>query len=134
MSCRGCILVVEDEPDLAEVLRDHIESLGCAVVVARDGVGAFETLGRSVAPCLILSDLGMPNLDGVGLLRRVRDHARHRSLPVVSMSAEPSRERPPGVEAHLDKPFALTDIDPIIARLCRGGPARERVATGRVDP
>jgi CheY-like chemotaxis protein len=126
MSCQGLILVVEDDPDIAEVLRNHIESLGCRVVVASDGVSGFETLGRSVPPCLILSDLGMPNLDGVGLLRQVREHTSHRSLPVVSMSAEPHRERPPNVEAHLDKPFALAEIDPIIARLCRGGPARTR--------
>jgi CheY-like chemotaxis protein len=126
-ACQAFILVVEDDAASRDALREHLEGLGCRVMVAVDGVDALERLRHSAQPCLILADLNMPRLDGVGLVRRVRADDGDESTPIVTMSAEPRRERPRHTEAHLQKPFTFADLDPVIARLCRGGPARHRV-------
>ena len=122
MACDGCILVVDDDADIRAALREHIESLGCSVVVAVDGVDALECLGGCAAPCLVLLDLNMPRLDGEGFARRVRDHACHCGLPIASMTAERQRVRPENTQAHLDKPFDLADLEAIIRRFCRADP------------
>ncbi|MFL5263529.1 MAG: response regulator [Anaeromyxobacteraceae bacterium] len=124
-SCQGRVLVVEDDPDIREVLRDLIGGLGCRVVLAADGVDALAQLERAGAasPCVIIADLNMPRLGGVGLVRRVRT-GRHVGTPIVTMSAEPLRERPAHVELHLDKPFDFGALAATIGRLCPGGPAR----------
>ena len=132
MLCQGCILVVEDDADLREAIRQHVERLGCRVLVAGDGEAALDRLEDSIPaqPCLILADVNMPRLGGVELARAVRaGNCRCSSTtPVVTMSAETRHEQPPGTEAHLGKPFAARDLDLTVARLCRGGPAPNRVA------
>jgi CheY-like chemotaxis protein len=128
-TCQGCIMVVEDDPDLSEVLREHIEArLGCRVVLAVDGVDALSRLDGAevVPPCLILADLNMPRLDGVGLARCIRSSERHGDTHIITMSADPRRARPAEAELHLDKPFAFADLAAIVGPRCRGGPARQR--------
>jgi CheY-like chemotaxis protein len=126
-SCQGRVLVVEDDPDIRELLRDLIAGLGCNVALAADGVDALAQLERAGAdsPCVIIADLNMPRLGGVGLVRRVRT-GLHGRTPIVTMSAEPFRERPAEVELHLDKPFDFGSLATTLGRLCRGGPARCR--------
>lgn len=129
VQCRGGVLVVEDDPDLREVIGEHLAELGCRVTLAGDGVEALEWLRGAYVPCLILTDLNMPNLDGVGLLRRIRAGGSDRAadIAIVTMSAaEPRDDAAGSIEAHLKKPFMLPDLDAIVGSLCRGGPARCR--------
>lgn len=92
------ILLVEDNPDDEELtllsLRKH--NLANDIIVARDGVEALEYLfgegpyaGRdvSVMPTVILLDLKLPKLDGLGVLKRLRADARTRHLPVVVLTS-----------------------------------------------
>jgi two-component system response regulator MprA len=78
------ILVVDDEPALANAVAHFLEDEGYRVRVARDGLTAFELAVRE-PPDLILSDVHMPHLDGPALVRRLR--AIGRAVPVVLMSA-----------------------------------------------
>lgn len=92
------ILLVEDNPDDEELtllsLRKH--DLASEIVVARDGVEALDYLfgegryaGRDVAfmPTVVLLDLKLPRLDGLGVLKRLRDDARTRHVPVVVLTS-----------------------------------------------
>jgi two-component system response regulator len=92
------ILLVEDNPDdqalTLRALRKN--NLANEVVMARDGVEAIEFLfgsdadfGRSspILPALVLLDLKLPKLDGLEVLRRIRDSARTRRLPVVVLTS-----------------------------------------------
>ncbi len=92
------ILLVEDNPDDEELtllsLRKH--NLANDIIVTRDGVEALEYLfcegpyaGRdiSVMPTVILLDLKLPKLDGLGVLKRLRADARTRHLPVVVLTS-----------------------------------------------
>jgi len=102
MSSARCILLVEDNPDdealtLRALRKNHIAN---TVVVARDGVEALDYLfgrgsyaGRDIAdlPQVVLLDLKLPKLDGLEVLRRMREDERTRLLPVVILTS--SREQ-----------------------------------------
>jgi CheY-like chemotaxis protein len=119
MACGGCILVVDDEADIREVVREFLESLGCRVVLAVDGLDALDRLARGPTPCMILLDLMMPRLDGASLARQLREDPHLRSVPVISMSASGRLLTPPLVVQHLEKPFCLDAVAAPITRYCR---------------
>jgi CheY-like chemotaxis protein len=92
------ILLVEDNPDDEALTKRALSKTNIAnqLVVARDGVEAWEYLTgtggqegreRKETPQLILLDLKLPKLDGLGLLRRIRSDERTRLLPVVILTS-----------------------------------------------
>jgi CheY-like chemotaxis protein len=118
--CKGCILVAEDDRDLREALVACLEDLGCTVLAASDGADALAQLERTrLEPCLILSDLMMPRLDGASLAVLARECPRHCAVPFVSMSAGGAALLPPLVDSHLQKPFRLEALMPLLERFCR---------------
>jgi CheY-like chemotaxis protein len=114
------ILVAEDEMLAAMAIEDELLSEGYAVDVAPDGQAALET-ARRVMPDLLLTDLRMPRLDGIGLIRALRDIAP--LLPVVVMTgyvpaggAAAFRQEGEGPVALFSKPV---DMDALLAELRR---------------
>jgi DNA-binding response OmpR family regulator len=101
------ILVVDDEGYLADLVATILEEEGYRVVVAYDGLTAFETALRT-QPDLIVSDVQMPHLDGMSLLRRLRSVGY--AAPIILMSAVYLYGD--GIVAHfIPKPF---DIDQLL--------------------
>jgi CheY-like chemotaxis protein len=82
------MLLVEDNPDLREVLEEVLRSAGYEVDAARDGREALDLLVHIRPPELILLDLRMPRMDGRALLRELRASPRLASVPVILMSGE----------------------------------------------
>jgi DNA-binding response OmpR family regulator len=95
------ILVVDDEPALADALAEFLRDEGYQAAIARDGLTAFEMAVRA-PPDLVLTDVHMPQLDGLGLVRRLR--ATGRVVPVILMSAVYADSGLPGVR-FVAKPF-----------------------------
>jgi CheY-like chemotaxis protein len=128
MSCRvctGCVLIVEDDPDTLDALREVVTRLGCRVLAAQDGIDALDRLRSApAAPCLVLTDLNMPRLDGAGFAAYLRHVAAYTETPLVTMSADRVASVPAEADAHLVKPFVAADLCRRIAGLCRGGPAQ----------
>jgi two-component system, response regulator len=90
----GVILLVEDDPNLAELVKLQLkqDEFTNEVVVACDGVEAIDYLleeGRKAhqMPCLVLLDLHMPRMDGFGVLRKMRSDERTRLVPVVMLGS-----------------------------------------------
>src|SRR5215203_433916 len=84
------VLVVEDDPDLREMMCVSLEHEEFAPHAARDGLDAFEQLrGRRVDPQVILLDLMMPRMDGVEFCRAREHDPALRDIPVVVLSASP---------------------------------------------
>ncbi len=81
------ILIIDDEEDILEVLSDVIKGWGHLPIVARDGKDGLEKF-QKVPVDLILSDIKMPNLDGISLLERVR--RSDRNIPVILLTGYPS--------------------------------------------
>lgn len=80
------VLVVEDEPDVRMFLSACAEDGGFQVVTAEDGVAALEQLER-LTPDLITVDMVMPRMNGIALLRHLRDNPAWASIPVVLITA-----------------------------------------------
>lgn len=127
------ILVVEDEKRIADFLARGLESAGYAVDVAHDGNTAVD-LSHVTEYDLIILDLGLPDMDGLSVLQKVRN--RKVSSPVLILSARDAvDDRVKGLEGGADdylvKPFAFVEL---LARvrvlLRRGQPMPERLQVG----
>lgn len=110
----GYILVVDDHHDVRESLRDALAFVGYDVVTARNGREGLQVLQQTeVLPDLIVTDLVMAEMDGLQLLRSVRQHAPWRAVPFLLVSghiALPDRGRvleDVGDVVCLRKPFTL---------------------------
>src|SRR6202043_626602 len=80
------ILIAEDNPVNRELLRELLEMRGHTVVEACDGEEALRVIEQT-QPDLVLLDIGMPLLDGFGVIRKVRENPRFASMPVVAVTA-----------------------------------------------
>jgi CheY-like chemotaxis protein len=118
--CKGCILVVDDDPDTREALAACFEEGGCTVALASDGRDALEQLARQGrCPCFILLDMNMPRIDGPALAGLLREDDRYRDVPVISMSAGDARLPDARAHSHLAKPFRFEVLAPTVERLCQ---------------
>jgi len=109
------ILVADDDAQLQRALRITLASRGYDVVAARDGAEAIE-LAASAHPDLLLLDLGMPNVDGMDVIRAVRAWS---NVPILVLSgrtdsAEKVEALDAGADDYVTKPFAM---DELLARI-----------------
>jgi DNA-binding response OmpR family regulator len=91
------ILVVDDDPDIREVLTMILEAKGYETITARDGIDCLAML-RAEDPDLMIIDLLMPRMDGFALLKELEDGrwSRYRDVPILILSSvreEASRRR-----------------------------------------
>ena len=120
------ILVVEDQSDLAEALALNLGHAGYAVACARDGRHALECV-RAGAPDLVLLDIGLPHLDGFGVLEQLR--ADGIWCPVLILSARGAPDDKVegfrlGADDYVTKPFTLAELlSRVRALLRRAAPA-----------
>lgn len=114
------ILLVEDNADMHSLLRDLLEWGGHSVMSGRTGQEAMDVLKASPsAPDVIISDLTMPQMDGVTLLKQVRQNPSWSDVRFILMSANPHDARlqsvsNDGANGLLPKPFSLEDLNQII--------------------
>jgi DNA-binding response OmpR family regulator len=108
------ILVVDDDPHIRNLLRRVLTRAGYDVEQAEDGVAALGQIATH-APDLILTDVQMPRLDGIGLASRLTGRAA--TIPVILMSGE----RVPSADLvhFILKPFALQTVLEVVDYLLR---------------
>src|SRR5918992_5286567 len=105
------ILIVDDEPQIARVLRTGLKTHGYDVRVASDGVSALETF-NDWRPDLVVTDLAMPNLDGLELCRRLRGISQ---LPIIVLSVRGEEKTKvealdAGADDYVTKPFGMDEL------------------------
>jgi two-component system, chemotaxis family, sensor kinase CheA len=106
------VLVVEDSFTVRELQRSILEAAGYPVQTARDGRDALRAISRDSEIALVVTDLEMPELDGIGLTRAIRADPARSSLPVIIVTARGSEEdRRRGVEAGADAYMAKQSFD-----------------------
>ncbi len=100
------ILVVDDEPDIARLVKHYLEPEGYAVTLAPDGPSALESARRD-RPDLILLDLFMPEMDGYTVIQQLRTNPATASIPVIVMSvlANDTDKTHLGAVAYVHKPL-----------------------------
>lgn len=111
------VLVVEDEEDLREMMRDALEMNGYAVVTASDGEDALAKIGGIEHVCLVILDLLMPVMNGWDFFERMRQRSELASVPVVVHSSAPGRA-PSGVARVLQKPLMLDRLLSVVGEYC----------------
>ncbi|MEZ6317416.1 MAG: response regulator [Phycisphaerales bacterium] len=134
------ILVVDDEPDLTELLTYNLKRAGYDVLVASNGVDALR-LVEDHRPALVLLDVMMPELDGKEVARRLRKSSAGRDLPIVMLTArgEEADELTGlqlGADDYVTKPFSmqvlLARIEAVLRRAQSAqGAEVELLGTGR---
>jgi CheY-like chemotaxis protein len=120
------VLLVEDDPDIRDIVQDVLEAEGYDVVPASHGRQALEFLngvrGGGVPPDIVILDMMMPLVDGRHVLDAIRNDQSLSSVPVVVMSAV-THEKPVGAAAFLRKPFSLDTLFDAVHTLVDGEPA-----------
>jgi two-component system KDP operon response regulator KdpE len=106
------VLVVDDDPALLKALRIGLSARGDDVVLARTGADAVEQVALA-APDLVILDLGLPDLDGVEVCRRIRAFS---SVPIVVLSAYGDERRKVealdnGADDFVTKPFGMAELE-----------------------
>ncbi|MFZ5584796.1 MAG: response regulator [Thermodesulfobacteriota bacterium] len=103
------ILVVDDEPDIREILREFFQEYGYEVTTAGNGDEALEILGRESIPVMFL-DLNLPGMNGLELCRRIRPQhpkARIYALTGYHRQFTPTSAREAGFTNYFTKPVDL---------------------------
>jgi two-component system CheB/CheR fusion protein len=131
---RSRVLVVDDNRDGAESLGRLLELLGAEVRTEYGGQAALDMIG-SYRPALVLLDIGMPELDGYEVARRIRERPELRDVTLVALTgwgqeADRLRSRRAGFDRHLVKPAAIGDLEALLASLEDGSRPVSAAATG----
>ncbi|MGI8429549.1 MAG: response regulator [Solirubrobacteraceae bacterium] len=121
---RGSVLVVDDEPTIVEVLARYLERAGYRTRVAGDGVGALEA-AASQRPDLVVLDLMLPGLDGLEVMRRLRDQTPERVAVILLTAKGEESDRVIGLRLGADdyvvKPFSPAElvarVDAVLRRI-----------------
>ena len=124
------VLVVDDEPQIAQIARDYLQHAGFSVLVAGDGAAALD-LARTRRPDLIVLDLALPAIDGLDVARTLR---RESNVPIIMLTARVEEsDRLAGLEMGADdyvtKPFSPRELVARVKAVLR----RSDVSTSRGD-
>jgi two-component system KDP operon response regulator KdpE len=111
MSEHRRILVVDDEPQITRVLRTSLSSQGYDIRVANDGETALEIM-KDWTPDLVITDLSMPNMDGLELCRRLRLSTK---VPIIVLSVKGEEKTKvqaldAGADDYVTKPFGIEEL------------------------
>ena len=117
------ILAVDDSPSMRKMVSFTLSSAGFKVVEAVDGVDALEK-AQAQNIDLVLADQNMPRLDGIGLTRKLREHPRYKTTPILILTTESSDQmkqagRAAGATGWLVKPFDPTRLIEVIQKVIR---------------
>lgn len=115
------ILVAEDSADSAVSISLHLQQTGYQVVMANDGEEAVK-IAALTRPDLILMDLSMPVLDGLGATRRIREESPSQYIPIIAITAFSTSgflqaAHDAGVDGYLTKPIDFKRMDDLIKAL-----------------
>jgi CheY-like chemotaxis protein len=113
---RHSVLVVDDDAGVRSLYVDALEESGHTVAIAVDGEQALDRLREGSHPCVVLTDLRMPRMDGFELSRAVSHDPQLASIPIVVLTgdrilaiASPAR----------DKPFSADELNALVRNSCQ---------------
>ena len=131
------VLVIDDSPTVRKIIETCLHRVGYQVVSFADPVPALRALfvTREIAlPDMLLVDIGLPNLDGYDVVKRMRNHPVCKQLPIIAISGRSGAldrllARLAGANAYLLKPFRTQELIALVQYYQGLGPSREDSAS-----
>ena len=122
------VLLAEDHPDTADLVKFGLNSLGYEVEVAENGLEAVEK-AASDCPDLIVMDMMMPVMDGLQATSRIRQNPKTKDIPVLAATAlsrpgDEERFLTSGCNGYISKPFTCRQLHAAIQRLFNSATSR----------
>lgn len=116
-----CILIVDDSPSLRQVVKITLTGAGYDVLEAGDGLEALEVL-RTHKANLVISDVNMPRMDGITLLKAIKEKPEWKFMPVIMLTTESEAEKKKqgqegGARAWVVKPFQPQQMLAAVSKL-----------------
>ncbi|MCE4556701.1 response regulator [Roseateles cellulosilyticus] len=116
------ILIVDDSSSLRTVVRLALTRAGYEVLEAGDGQAALEVLEKTPKAHLVVCDVNMPRMDGITFVTQLKQHPRHRFVPVIMLTTEgeedaKNRGRQAGAKAWMVKPFNPPQLLDAVSKL-----------------
>lgn len=117
------ILVADDEKNIAKLVKVNLERAGFEVVVASDGIEALKKVEEE-KPDLIVLDIMMPRMDGITVLKKLKEKEETKSIPVVMLTVKAEDEDifrgwQEGADSYLTKPFNPAEVVIIVQGILR---------------
>lgn len=122
------VLIAEDDDDTRELLHYQLEAAGFNVITAEDGHVALKLLNRH-RPDVIVTDLMMPAIGGIGLIQRLRRRAEFADTPIIALSAHRDYSPDPmmaGATIVLRKPHDILRLVDVVTGFLPGGTQSEK--------
>ena len=118
------IMTVDDSTTVRQMVSFTLGDAGYQVVEASDGRDALSKLGESTTVDMLITDLNMPNLDGIELIKNVRTQARHKFVPILmltteSQDAKKQQGKAAGASGWIVKPFSATQLVEVVRKLLK---------------
>lgn len=115
------IMTVDDSPSVRQCVRIALSSAGYEVIEAGDGQEAFDKFESSAASMLI-TDLNMPNIDGIELIKKIRATPAGKFIPIIFLTTESDRAvkntaRAAGASGWISKPFNEEQLLAVVKKL-----------------
>ena len=114
------ILTVDDSASVRQMVKFTLSDAGYTVIEAVDGNDALEKLAQPVN--LVITDLNMPKLDGIGLIRKIRANPARKGLPIIMLTTESQEARKQegkaaGATGWMVKPFSIPQLLAVVKKV-----------------
>lgn len=117
------VMTVDDSKTIREMVSFTLKSANYDVLEAEDGVEALDVL-KDKSPDLIITDVNMPNMDGITLIGKLREIEKFKSVPIIMLTTEHTDEkkvkgRSAGATGWIVKPFDPEKLIQVVNKLCQ---------------
>ncbi len=118
------IMTVDDSTSVRQMVSFTLGGAGYQIVEAVDGKDALSKLGTSTTVSMLITDLNMPNLDGIELIKSVRAQPRHKFIPILMLTTESQESKKQqgkaaGASGWIVKPFSATQLVDVVGKLLK---------------
>lgn len=116
------VLAVDDSKTMRDMVSFTLKGAGFDVTLAEDGKEALD-LSKGMVPDLVITDVNMPNMNGIELVNALRQDARYRSIPILILTTESDTDlktkgREAGATGWIVKPFVPDKLLKVVQKVC----------------